>query len=677
MMKLKSLAIAALSSAFFIACAHAQGVGQLAPGQVWGNNGAVQAPASPVYLYAPFSATGVFINSAPYNAKCDGATDDTAAIQMAINAQPASRGYVGIPPNSNCAWAGVLDFKGHNNLTLAGVGSGFGSAATNSSRLTYTGPNVPRAMDGRDTNNNTFVGLSIVNTTPAMTGYLIDCGGTNPGTTLSTGCTVKDSSMFGGNGAGVAAGCLNISESQLATIDHVWFQRCQPAIHGQNILGQNTTARIQNSTFTLHTGAAISECGEGWTLFNDTWEPDVNGRANGFANSLAAPCKGIEIINPWMGDVTTVAGGTWITLTAQGGTISGGRISVGPAAAASNAVSLLGGTGYNLTGTIYENFNLAIACTTSPTAGRVNGNTFTGVATQVQSGCVNFNTDNNSPDISSAGVATMTAAGVAADADTFSTNQSSGNTVKQTLAAIKTWIKGWIVKGDVGLGNVNNVVQVATVKKQAFTASGTYTPSAGMLYAIIECIGGGGGGGAAVGTASQTYSGGGGGSGGYSRAIVSAASVGASKTVTIGGGGIGGAPGANNGTAGSDTSVGALCVGKGGSGGLFGSASQSGMGGLGGVAGTGDLTPIGNQGGAGVYISIAGNLFLATNFGGSSSFGAGAVPPTPAGGTVVGNAASANTGGGGSGGFANNVAANIGGGNGGSGIVFITEYNSQ
>lgn len=49
----------------------------------------------------------------------------------------------------------------------------------------------------------------------------------------------------------------------------------------------------------------------------------------------------------------------------------------------------------------------------------------------------------------------MSAAAAAADADTFPTNQGAGN-LKQTLGAVKTWIKAWIVKADVGLGNVDN-----------------------------------------------------------------------------------------------------------------------------------------------------------------------------------------------------------------------------
>lgn len=61
----------------------------------------------------------------------------------------------------------------------------------------------------------------------------------------------------------------------------------------------------------------------------------------------------------------------------------------------------------------------------------------------------------------------LTAAGAAADADTFPTNQGAAN-LKQTLGAIKTWIKGWIVKGDVGLGNVVNV-DTTTQANVAFT----------------------------------------------------------------------------------------------------------------------------------------------------------------------------------------------------------------
>lgn len=98
------------------------------------------------------------------------------------------------------------------------------------------------------------------------------------------------------------------------------------------------------------------------------------------------------------------------------------------------------------------------------------------------------------------------------------------------------------------------------VATQVFTSSGTYTPRAGLLYCIIENLGGGAGGGGVAGNSSFDLGGGGGGAGGYSRAVISAATIGASKTVTIGAAGNGGASGANNGSNGGDTIVGGQTV---------------------------------------------------------------------------------------------------------------------
>lgn len=220
---------------------------------------------------------------------------------------------------------------------------------------------------------------------------------------------------------------------------------------------------------------------------------------------------------------------------------------------------------------------------------------------------------------------------------------------------------------------------VATVKKQTFTASGNYTPSTGMLYCIIETWGGGGAGGSVAGSASpNVFGGAGGGAGSYSWAIKSLAQVQADGTfasghvtVTIGAGGTPGAAGSNNGGNGGDTSVGALCIGKGATGGAFTSIAQNGGGGAGGVAGTGDLTGVGAPGRGGHYQTITG-LGGESGWGGNTSLGGGAAGKVVAG---DGNAASANTGGGGSGGW-RITAADSAGGAGGSGIVRITEFCS-
>ena len=106
----------------------------------------------------------------------------------------------------------------------------------------------------------------------------------------------------------------------------------------------------------------------------------------------------------------------------------------------------------------------------------------------------------------------------------------------------------------------------ASIAVQTFAISGTYTPTVGMKYCQIECIGGGGGGGGVGDSTSSSIGMGGGGSGGYSRKTVAAAAIGASQVVTIGAAGVAGTGAGANGGNGGVTSVGGICVANGGGG---------------------------------------------------------------------------------------------------------------
>jgi hypothetical protein len=218
--------------------------------------------------------------------------------------------------------------------------------------------------------------------------------------------------------------------------------------------------------------------------------------------------------------------------------------------------------------------------------------------------------------------------------------------------------------------------RILSVKRQVFTANGTYTPSTGMVYAVIDCVGGGGGGGGVNGVTGGVNGGGGGGGGGFSRKFVIASDIGASKAVVVGVGGTAGPAGTTAG-AGGQSSVGAtICTGNGGSpgGGVTGVANF-GAGGIGGIAGTGDFTILGQAGGTAFYSQIV-TVIAATNHGGSAGlgYGAGAKTPPPTGGNTAVGVAGSNYGGGGSGGMFVNVASNVAGGAGAPGLVVITEF---
>ncbi len=191
------------------------------------------------------------------------------------------------------------------------------------------------------------------------------------------------------------------------------------------------------------------------------------------------------------------------------------------------------------------------------------------------------------------------------------------------------------------------------VQRQVFTASGTYTPSAGLLYADVEVIGGGGGSG-------YTRSGGGG-AGSYSKSVLTAAAIGSSQAVTIGAAGVGGATSGTSGTNGGNSAFGTLVTAHGGNGSVSGSGYTV-YGGAGGAAGTGNIAIAGQSGGLGGYYSA----LEAAGAGGSTMYGAGG-QITDATSTGI-NATGYGAGGGAS------MEASTAGGNGSAGIVIVTEY---
>lgn len=208
------------------------------------------------------------------------------------------------------------------------------------------------------------------------------------------------------------------------------------------------------------------------------------------------------------------------------------------------------------------------------------------------------------------------------------------------------------------------------IRVTGFGTSGTFTPNANMLWCIIEAVGGGGGGGGVAGQVGFSLQGGSGGGGSYSRKIVPRSSIPGPVSVTVGVAGSGAAPGFNNGTSGTASSVGGFITANGG---IFGEAVSSGFVGgpaLGGALGVGDLVTPGYRGNSG-FIAPAGYIAY-TAKGADSVWGTGGAPLF----NSTGQGAQS-FGAGGGGGFAVNVASNYGGGAGSGGLVLITEFCSE
>ena len=218
---------------------------------------------------------------------------------------------------------------------------------------------------------------------------------------------------------------------------------------------------------------------------------------------------------------------------------------------------------------------------------------------------------------------------------------------------------------------------------QKFTSGGTYTPTAGTVYAVVEAIGAGGGGGGAISSSTNyTSAGSGGGGGGYGVYLYANP---AAQTVTVPSGGSGGS-GAGNGGSPSATTFGALLSvngGGGGTGGTDGFGPVNVAGGAGGT-GAGSYSITGSYGGqalsnyGGIISPDVRYGLVRGGHGGNSNYGFGGddawlVGSNASAFSVAGNNGSG-YGGGGGGAAISYKLVTVSGGSGTGGIIIVHDY---
>lgn len=211
--------------------------------------------------------------------------------------------------------------------------------------------------------------------------------------------------------------------------------------------------------------------------------------------------------------------------------------------------------------------------------------------------------------------------------------------------------------------------------------SGTYTPTAGTGLIEVEMVGGGGGGGGVPSpTGTNVAVASGGAAAGYARKFYLVGL--ATFTYVCGAKGTGGAAGANNGTAGADTtftsSLAGTATASGGAGGAFGLSSgapQNSSFAIGGAASGGDLNIAGQSSNPGLA-PVTGLVLSGAGGNGQLGRGGRAVSAAGANTTLVGVAATG-FGGGGGGAAASGTGAANAGGDGTPGVIIIREYSGS
>lgn len=307
-------------------------------------------------------------------AVCDSSTDNTTAIQNFINSVPSTGAQVYIPSTSgNCLFSGTISSNGKNYVRFYGNGTVSNSVV--SSSLVYTGSGA-RAFDLRDSVGWVFENFSLTATNNAFSGTLIDCGGN---ASVSFYCSLMQMTL-NGNSTNTPT-CLDLSKSIEAVVEQSNFNACNIGILGQQTLGQSTVAHIHGNQFYHSQTMSISDCGEAWNIYANTFENLASGAAGAFSNNSARPCKGLVYNGNWHGDANGT--GTWITVTAEGAHFSGGRIANGAV-----GIAMVGGDNYNFDGLIIES-TTAFTCSSSPT-GRFGKNNTASATTVISGTCGNF-----------------------------------------------------------------------------------------------------------------------------------------------------------------------------------------------------------------------------------------------------------------------------------------------
>ena len=270
-----------------------------------------------------------------FGAICDGTTDDTQAIQSAIDSLrfplSGSKGGKLKLPSGTCVIT-HLNMDGAKSIVIDGQGS---SAAAYESRprSTTLWSNAAGSADlisMRSSYGITIQNLQITVANPSFTGCVINMDHSSVSPSDSTMNSVYKVSITGASGAGAASGiCLNRAIE--VDIRNSNFARLAIGIKGRDKSSYSNVVKIDHTQFLWIQTMPIRNPGEMWEISNNTFEGCGDG------NSTARPCAidttdlgdtyQTSIHSNWFGDA--YGKGVWIDWCGYGLTVTGNLFAQG------------------------------------------------------------------------------------------------------------------------------------------------------------------------------------------------------------------------------------------------------------------------------------------------------------------------------------------------------------
>jgi hypothetical protein len=255
--------------------------------------------------------SGPFIDAAWFGVHGDG-TDQTTALQAAINACPAEGGEIqlrGIAPNYQIN-VSAINLSSKNNIRLIGCngsGNGVGGGQRTQLRLTTTGSAT--AINCIDTNNVSFVNLFIRATDAGFAGKLIDYGISSSGSAFMS----IDNCILTSAGTN-AATLLSLYGATNGVFTNVNFQGLGYCVLMQVTGGVVNTNNHLFSGCTFHPGSQVPVvgAGEGITFQSCCFQASYSdGQAKAYLYVPGAAYNGLSFIGCTFYDVIN-PGGVWI-----------------------------------------------------------------------------------------------------------------------------------------------------------------------------------------------------------------------------------------------------------------------------------------------------------------------------------------------------------------------------
>ena len=316
-----------------------------------------------------------------FGAVGDGVTDDTVAIQAAINSAVSTGNANIFVPAGTYVISSTINISNMRGVTFHGIGWGldaskFAIATGTASVLNYT------SATGSLLAIDSCAGLQVTNlvfmyTNAAYSGELVTTDNTAG---LDTTNFEFSNCIFQGKDATVdnAEHLLRIKKSIIGLVTNCVFKHSRFAI---GMYAYVNVLKIENCTFlSMKTKSIYVYSGslEDISIVGCTFEPTKTGRAHAFEILTGQSIKTFTYERNWHGDVGTPVG-FWLYITAsQGVTIRNNTFGTAGGGAADYAIYIGNCEAWEISGNVF--FDNAINFISGSTSGTVTNNYFTSVA---------------------------------------------------------------------------------------------------------------------------------------------------------------------------------------------------------------------------------------------------------------------------------------------------------